>query len=76
MHSLWYFILVSTLHDATVTSLPLSVIDYFTVVVDEGTHMHTLAHLHGFRRLIITVDSDFCSGPPLCPGIGRTEVSD
>lgn len=58
MQSLWYFILVSS-PNATVTSLPLSVIDYFTVVVDEGTHMHTLAHLHGFRRLIITVDSGF-----------------
>lgn len=26
------------------TSLPLMVIDYFTVVVDEGTHVRTLAH--------------------------------
>lgn len=30
--------------NATVTSLPLTVIDYFTVVMDEGTH--ECAHTH------------------------------
>lgn len=30
--------------NATVTSLPLTVTNYFTVVMEEGTHVHTLTH--------------------------------